>query len=73
MTSPWLALQVARNRSALALDRAARPHADRTQWEAEVAELERLVGLPAPQKVTPADMSEVARAMAWLATRPTKH
>jgi hypothetical protein len=73
--SASLALQAARNRASMALDRAARPTTDRRQWERELAELERLCDegpAPARQKVTPAGMSEVARAMAWLATRPKR-
>lgn len=73
MSDTALELQLARNYAALALDRLARPKADRSVWEAEIAELERLVGLSPRTAVRDAAVkcdSVVRRAKAWKESRP---
>lgn len=73
--SAALALQLARNHAALARDRALNPGADRRVWEAEVAELERLVGASPRTAVREAAAKcddVVRRAKAWAESRPRR-
>lgn len=72
MSAAALQLQLARNYTALAHDRHVRPWADRRVWEAEVAELERLVGASPKVAVRAAAATcddVVRRAKAWKESR----